>query len=146
MENGKKGSRAPVSRVLSRNCWQRGACHLSTPHVTMRLKHSTLRRNLRFGRAALRRRFTRTCSPQMARPADHPTAGGLLHRLLTLTRRCRRAVVFFCHILPSPTASIFGSGVPCAARTFLPHPSGAGDRPEHCFPSTKVHQFSGTAK
>ena len=29
------------------------------------------------------------------------------------------AVVLFCHNLPSPTASIFGSGVPCVARTFL---------------------------
>ena len=31
------------------------------------------------------------------------------------------AVVFFCRHLPSPTASILGSGVPCAARTFLSH-------------------------
>ena len=30
-----------------------------------------------------------------------------------------RAVVFFCLILLSPTASAFGSGVSCAARTFL---------------------------
>ena len=30
-----------------------------------------------------------------------------------------RAVVFFYPCLPSPTASIFGSGSPCAARTFL---------------------------
>ena len=29
------------------------------------------------------------------------------------------AVVFFYRHLPSPTASIFGSGVPYAARTFL---------------------------
>ncbi len=33
------------------------------------------------------------------------------------------AVIFFCLHLLSPTASIFGSGAPCAARTFLPHPS-----------------------
>ena len=31
----------------------------------------------------------------------------------------RLAVVFFCHNLLSPIASIFGSGVPYAARTFL---------------------------
>jgi hypothetical protein len=29
------------------------------------------------------------------------------------------AVIFFYRHLPSPTASTFGSGVPCAARTFL---------------------------
>ena len=41
---------------------------------------------MRFGRAALRRWYTRTCSPQLAQPDDHPPAGGLLHHLLTLTR------------------------------------------------------------
>ena len=39
-------------------------------------------------------------------------------RLLTLTTQ-GMAVVFFYRHLPSPTASIFGSGVPYAARTFL---------------------------
>ena len=39
-------------------------------------------------------------------------------------RRPAAAVVFFCPDLLSPIASIFRSGTPCAARTFLPHPSG----------------------
>ena len=33
-----------------------------------------------------------------------------------------KAVIFFCRHLLSPIASIFGSGMPYAARTFLPHP------------------------
>ena len=33
-----------------------------------------------------------------------------------------RAVIFFCRHLLSPIASSFGSGMPCAARTFLSHP------------------------
>lgn len=96
-----------------------------------------------FGRAALKRWYTRTCSLRLARPDDHPSAGGLLHHLLTLTsvlpsdtpstaNGCRQArmedetqaVIFFCLTLLSPIASIFGSGVPCAARTFLPQPFG----------------------
>ena len=39
----------------------------------------------RFGRTALNRWYTRTCSLQMEQPDDHPPAGGLLHHLLTLT-------------------------------------------------------------
>ena len=69
------------------------------------------------GRATLRRWYTRTCSLQQAQPNDHPLAGGLLHHLLTLTPF--EAVVFFCPNLLSPIASIFRSGAPCAARTFL---------------------------
>lgn len=43
------------------------------------------------GRTALRRRFTRTCSLQMAQPDSHLPAGSLLHYLLTLTyNECRR--------------------------------------------------------
>ena len=38
-----------------------------------------------FGRTALNRWYTRTCSLQMGQPDDHPPAGGLLHHLLTLT-------------------------------------------------------------
>lgn len=82
----KKESTAPVSRVLYLPL-QRGACHLSTLPVTCQLKHSTLHRNpLRgFGRTALNRWFTRTCSLQMEQPDGRPPTGGLLHRLLTLT-------------------------------------------------------------
>mgnify|MGYP007083570539 CR=1 FL=1 len=50
------------------------------------------------------------------------------------------AVVFFYRHLPSPTASTFGSGVPCAARTFLSHLKDASDRPEHCFRHAKVQK------
>ena len=38
------------------------------------------------------------------------------------------AVIFFCLHLPSPTASIFRSGAPYAARTFLSHLKDASDR------------------
>ena len=50
----------------------------------------------------------------------------------------RPAVVFFYLNLPSPAASIFRSGAPCAARTFLPHHQDAGDRPMHCFHCAKI--------
>ena len=99
-----------------------GVCHLSNPHVTTRLQRSTLHRTT-FGRTTLKRWYTRTCSPQMVQPADRPTAGGLLHHLLTLTMPCM-AVIFFYQPLPLPTASIFGSGASYAARTFLPYPYG----------------------
>ena len=64
------------------------------------------------GRAALRRWYTRTCSPQPAQPSDHPLTGGLLHHLLTLTspplfpptrgrirgaRRLFSSAVTYCH-------------------------------------------------
>ena len=100
----------------------RAFCHLSTTQVALRLQHSTLHRILKgIERDALKRWYTWTCSPQMAQPDDHPSAGGLLHHLLTLTLLYinSMAVVFFYRHLPSPTASIFGSGVPYAARTFL---------------------------
>ena len=41
--------------------------------------------SLLLGRTTLRRWFTWTCSSQMEQPDDHPSAGGLLHHLLTLT-------------------------------------------------------------
>ena len=51
-----------------------------------------------------------------------------------------RAVVFFYRHLLSPIASIFGSGMPYAARTFLSHPpvENASDKPEHCFRNAKI--------
>ena len=52
------------------------------------------------------------------------------------------AVVLFCLILLSPTASIFGSGVSCAARTFLSYTN-------ICVPATSrssVSECKGTAK
>jgi len=42
-----------------------------------------------FGRVALGQWYTRTCSSRRARHADHPTPGGLLHHLLTLTSQRR---------------------------------------------------------
>jgi len=58
----------------------------------------------------------------MEQPTDHPVAGGLLHHLLTLTPLHEAVIFFFRHQL-SPTASTFRSGVPYAARTFLPCPA-----------------------
>ena len=51
-----------------------------------------------------------------------------------------KAVIFFCRHLLSPIASIFGSGMPYAARTFLSHPpvENASDKPEHCFRNAKI--------
>ena len=43
-------------------------------------------------------------------------------------RNKRGAVVFFCRLLLSPIASIFGSGVPYTARTFLSRIAPAADR------------------
>ena len=81
----------------------------------------------------------------MAQPADHPTAGGLLHHLLTLTPT-REAVLFFCHYLLSPAASIFGSGMSSAARTFLSQQYvlttlAASDKPEHSFSACKSNNI-----
>ena len=104
------------------------------------------------GRATLRRRFTWTCSSRWAQPADHPTAGGLLHHLLTLTRnppqKGMQAVVFFCPYLLSPIACIFTSGTPSAARTFLSRISWnyASGRPGQCFQNAKIIQKVKTTK
>ena len=81
------------------------------------------------GRATLKRRFTWTYSLQQVQPDDHPPAGEPLPHLLTLTSQFimhimhihREAVVFFYPRPLSPMASIFRSGAPCAARTFLSH-------------------------
>jgi hypothetical protein len=79
----KKECSWPVSRVLFPTlCSRPGVCHLSRPAVTDGLNRSTLC----LGRAALKRQFTRTFNSRPAQPADHPTAGGLLPHLLTLTR------------------------------------------------------------
>ena len=112
----KKGSRIPISRVLSRS--------VSTSEPVICLVpgsprgSSVLPSIALLGRATLSRWYTRTCSSQRTQPDDHPPAGGLLHHLLTLAFP-GKAVVFFCLSLPSPTASIFRSGTPYAARTFL---------------------------
>ena len=78
-------------------------------------------------------------------------AGGLLPRLLTLThppaavrQTVRHAVVFFYTAQPSRAASIFGSGMLCAARTFLSHvrmEQPATDRPSALFQVAKVRFF-----
>ena len=96
------------------------ACHLSNPYVTTRLKHSTLHRSARhLGGQPFWRWFTWTCSPQKAQPADHPTAGGLLHHLLTLATHKAWRLFSSAFLLLSPTASTFRSGASYAARTFL---------------------------
>ncbi len=67
-------------------------------------------------------------APKMHSRVCHHTAGGLLPHLLTLTP-CG-AVVFFCITQPSRIPSILGSGMPCAARTFLSGlATAATDRP-----------------
>ena len=71
-------SSRPISRVLY-PLW--GVCHSSMLCITAQLKRSTLR----LGRAALKRRYTRTCSFQDTRLVRHRTTGGLLPHLLTLT-------------------------------------------------------------
>ena len=48
-------------------------------------------------------------------------------------------VLFFCITQPSRTASTLGSGMPCAARTFLVWLCRTtSDRPSGCFPAAKV--------
>lgn len=55
----KKKSSAPVSRVLCSYIDYRNVCHLSSPKVTLGLKHSTLRSSPKaIGRAALNLRYT----------------------------------------------------------------------------------------
>ena len=52
------------------------------------------------------------------------------------------AVVFFCLNLLLPIASIFGSGAPDAARTFLPHRKTVPvTAPKHCFQYAKIVNF-----
>ena len=124
----------------------KNVCHLSSPKVTLGLKHSTLHSSPKaIGRAALNLRYTWAYSSQMAQPDDHPPAGGLLHHLLTLTitptmEKAGGAVIFFYRHLLSPIASSFGSGMLYAARTFLSHLKDASDRPEHCFRHAKVQK------
>ena len=92
---------------------QRGVCHSSIPDVTIGLKRSTLR----LGRATLKRRFTRTCSSQDARLVHRCTTGGLLPHLLTLTLT---GGCFLLRYSAFADSFLLGSGMLCAARTFLP--------------------------
>ena len=134
----KEKSTASISRVLY---LLRGVCHLSTPQVALRLKHSTLHRCLRIGRTALKRWYTRTCSPQMEQPGDRPPAGGLLHHLLTLTlvlvRRKRRS---FSSLISSCRQLLALSPVECPVLPGLSSraPMSTSDRPRHCFQRAKV--------
>ena len=55
----KKKSSAPVSRVLCSYIRYKNVCHLSSPKVTLGLKHSTLHSSPKaIGRAALNLRYT----------------------------------------------------------------------------------------
>ena len=91
---------------------ERGVCHSSMTYIAVRLKRSTLR----LERAALKRRYTRTCSSQDAQPVHRCTAGGLLPRLLTLTLT---GGCFLLHYSAFADSFLLGSGMLCAARTFL---------------------------
>ena len=99
----------PISRVLYPLL---GVCHSSMQSVTTLLKRSTLR----LGRAALKHRFTWTCSLQDTRPVHRCTAGGLLPHLLTLTLA---GGYFLLRYSTFADGFLLGSGVLCAARTFL---------------------------
>ena len=93
-----------------------GVCHLSSPQVTSWLKRSTLHR------------ITRTGNPQtmvymnLQPPVDtaqRSPAGWWSLTPPSHPYSSKEAVIFFCRHLLSPIASTFGSGAPCAARTFL---------------------------
>ena len=100
--------------------------------VTTLLKRSTLR----LGRATLNRRYTRTCSSQDTRPVHHCTAGGLLPHLLTLTLA---GGYFLLRYSAFADSFLLGSGMLCAARTFLPcHVATATDRPTVFFAVAKL--------
>ena len=90
----------------------KSVCHSSIPYVTTGLKRSTLR----LGRATLERRYTRTCSLQDVRLVHHCTTGGLLPHLLTLTLA---GGYFLLRYSALTNSFLLGSGVLCAARTFL---------------------------
>ena len=94
-----------------------GVCHSSMHCVTTMLKRSTLR----LGRATLKRRFTWTCSLQDTRPVHRCTTGGLLPHLLTLTSTGRGGY-FLLRYSAFASSFLLGSGVLCAARTFLLYP------------------------
>ena len=58
MQKKKKKSSAPISRVLC-SYRNKNVCHLSSPKVTLGLKHSTLHSSPKaIGRAALNLRYT----------------------------------------------------------------------------------------
>ncbi len=99
-----------ISRVLY--LFEKDACHSSNPYVTIGLKRSTLR----LGRATLERRYTRTCSLQGVRLVHRCTTGGLLPHLLTLTLT---GGYFLLRYSALADCFLLGSGVLCAARTFL---------------------------
>lgn len=124
----------------------KNVCHLSSPKVTLGLKHSTLH-----------------SSPKGQ--SDEPPSICGIHELtaprwhsLAITRQLvvsyttfspllsptvgigGGAVIFFYRHLLSPIASSFGSGMLYAARTFLSHLKDASDRPEHCFRHAKVQK------
>ena len=127
----------PVSRVL---CPLRGVCHSSMQYVTTLLKRSTLR----LGRATLKCRFTWTCSLQDTRPVHRCTAGGLLPHLLTLTLA---GGYFLLRYSAFADSFLLGSGMLCAARTFLlcPDEATATDRPTvlSCnYRATKLTHFA----
>ena len=121
--------------------------HLSKPWVTPRLEHSTLHSCIETHRADSPQTVvymnlqppddTARLSPTdwwSLTPPSHPYS-------LTYSKefeQYRWAVIFFCRHLLSPIASIFRSGVPYAARTFLSYLLIPAAGPEHCFPWCKV--------
>ena len=119
------------------------ACHLSNPYVTTRLKHSTLHRSYgAFGRTTLITMVYMNLQPPEGTARRSPGGWWSLTPPSHPYSNRYGAVVLFCLILLSPTASIFGSGVSCAARTFLSYTN-------ICVPATSrssVSECKGTAK
>lgn len=85
-------------------------------------------------RTALNQWYTRTCNLQQKQPICHHIAGGLLHRLLTLTYMLKTMIRGY-FLLSTPTvtnSSYFREWSVLAARTFLSSHV-TSDRPGYCF-------------
>ena len=115
---------------------------------------SIKRRVTRFRRTAFKQWYTRTCSSQMAQPADHSTTGGLLHspshpylyrRLFSSADTCCHQQLLLsevgCPLLPglsSRQCRTFVSNLTMRAKT--------SDRPEHCFQVANLAEMNGKTK
>ena len=97
---------------------ERDACHLSTPQVTPRLKHSTLRRSTRLWADNPQPTVYANLQPPDGTALRSP-AGWWSLTPPSHPYHMTVAVVFFSRLQLSPTAGTFTSGVSYAARTFL---------------------------
>ncbi len=136
-------SSVPISRVLSRKISfnKCDVCHLSNPHVTTRLKHSTLRH--------------RAGSPQTTVYANLQPSECTTER----SPDGRQSLTSVFSPLP-PKRRLFSSALTCRHRQLpvkkrsalccpdfpLAPQNDASDRPEHCFSSAKIVQIDNTTK